>query len=433
MTCGEHLMNATRSKVANVHRIMLVLWICILIGFFGARVSKFFFHTDGTFGISAGWDLRGLWDLNHAVLDGVNPYPYALRGECYLPDDYDGKCNANGNTPLFWFITTPIAILDWGTAQIVWFSLNIISSLLILVIIERQFLPFPIQNLRLILLVLLFFASGPVSSIILIGQTSLIIVLFALLGFVLLPKNEFLAGIFLGLALSKYSLTFLLILYLFLDRRYTALLAALLTQVIGLLFLSLFISTPLQVVLSEYFVLVSQFVDSATEFNLHSRIIDLGLGQSLAFALDLVGLAITFATILIFVNFGRKQNPKLVNALILPFLLIGSIPFVYHRHYDAVVLILLTIPYYWDRPGKLQIPSTPWFARHSLSIPIALVLFVLYYPRTVASFSAYPALQTGLLFLDTITMLLIWTVLLVRIWRSVDLPVHLGNASPRVS
>lgn len=422
-------MTTANTQTAIFYKITLIAWIFSLIGLFGARVSKLFIHTDGTIGISTGWDLRGMWNFDHAIIDGINPYPYALRGECYMPLDFDGDCLPILNTPLFALITTPIAALDWNKAQVVWFILNIISIMIILALIERKLLPVPVQIPRFILLVLLFFASGPVSSILQIGQTSIIIFVFALLGFILLPKSQLLAGVFIGLALSKYSLTFLIVLYLLLDHKYRALTTAILTQVIGLLLISLFVNTPPQTILADYVTLATRFVDSTTEFNLHSRIIDLGLSRSMAFALDLIGLAITSMTILVYVKFSKSRDQRLDNVLMLPFLLIASIPFVYHRHYDSVVLILLTMPYFWDKQNRDKSLSNSWFEKYSLPVVIVVVLFVLYYPRTLIPYSTSPTLQTGLLFLDTFTILLTWAVLLSRIWQIVELPTKLKRHS----
>lgn len=424
-------MNAPARKVITLQRLLLFAWATILFGLFVARVSRFFVHPDGSIGISAGWDLRGLWDLNKAILDGINPYPYALRGQCYDRLDFDGDCIAIVNSPLFWLLTSPVAALEWESAEVVWFLINIGSCFAIIWIIESKLLPPPIHVHRLVLLVLVFFASGPVSAIILIGQTSLIIMVFAIAGYSALSKKPVLAGILLGLAFSKYSLTFLLALFLLFDRRYRTLLTAILVQLLGLVFISIAVNATPQIILADYFALVRHFAYESTELNLHSRIVDLGLHQSAALTFDLIGLTATIFTILAYIKLGANRSLAQDNALLLPFLLIASIPFVYHRHYDAIVLILLAVPYYCDTPGTNQARSHLHYkGKKWLVIVTGLVLVVFFYPRTIIRVSDIPALLTSLTYLDTITILLAWFVLLLRLWHTIKLPAQWRNAVP---
>jgi len=75
-----------------------------------------------------------------------------------------------------------------------------------------------------------------------VGQTTLLVFFFMLTALLVTRKNEFLAGILLGIALSKYSLAISVFLFLLLKREYLILIISLVVQVLGAAIVSLCIT-----------------------------------------------------------------------------------------------------------------------------------------------------------------------------------------------
>jgi hypothetical protein len=411
----------------NMHGALRTLTFLVLLVLFTVRTGKWILSPSGGISLPDGWDLRGLWDLNNAVLHRVDPYPLALSATCFMPTEAGLFCNPPVNTPLFWLITSPIALLDWSGAVFAWFLVNIISAIVIVYLIETQMLPQPIRSKRLAILALLFFASAPLSSAISIGQTTVLIFLMALAGFFALRKRQLLAGVLIGLALSKYSLVFPILMFLLLDRRFVALAVAVAMQLIGVLVFCFVVGTPLDTFLTNYFRLASIYIASPTEFNLHSRFVEWGLSPWIGLAYDLAGVIVTFGVIFLYVQYNRHRSWMLDKVVLLPLLFAASLPFVYHRLYDGMVLILLAAPLLWDQEPDSELCAKSQVARYSLILAALLAATAFLIPR-VAAMSASTLAQTLIYLADSLIVLLVWLVLIFRTMEHVNLPVAFRRA-----
>jgi hypothetical protein len=411
----------------TMRRALRISTIFVLLVLFAARTGKWILGPSGGFSLPDGWDLRGLWDLNNAMLQRVDPYPLALSGNCFMPTEAGLFCNPPVNTPLFWLITSPIALLDWSGAVLAWFLVNITASIVLVYLIETQMLPKPIRIERLAVLTLLFFASAPLSSAVSIGQTTVLIFLMAIAGFFALRKSQLLAGVLIGIALSKYSLVFPIVMFLLLDRRFVALAAAVAMQVFGVLAFCFVVGTPLDAFLTNYFRLARIYIASPTEFNLHSRFLEWGLSPWIGIAYDLVGVIVTFGVIFLYVQYSRHRSWMLDKVVLLPFLFAASLPFVYHRLYDGMVLILLAAPLLWDQEPDSELCAKSQVARYSLILAALLAVIALLLPR-VAAMNTWTWAQTLFYSTDSLIVTLVWLVLIFRTMEHINLPVAFRNA-----
>jgi len=188
-------------------------------------------------------------------------------------------------------------------------------------------------------------------------------------------KNEFLAGILLGIALSKYSLAISVFLFLLLKREYLILIISLVVQVLGAAIVSLLGNYAPLLTIEYYLRMIGH----------HTSLPGIHLA-SLFPANDQLALIITFNTFLAVVIFlwgvgyqPRSKMPGAANGFtfaelhILSILTLWSLLAVYHRAYDTlIVIIFISMLIY----GLSQ--SFLWniAQRSQLGLKIFLIIFV---------------------------------------------------------
>lgn len=151
-------------------------------------------------------------------------------------------------------ILSCFAFLSWPIAKLVWLGLNLIFIFLIPPLILRIFAPDGrwerwMRAIFILAFVGLTSTRYAGSS----GQMTFLVLLLAL-GSIHFSKNRpFTAGILLGIALSKYSLSIGFFLYLLLfERNYRSTLTALAVQTLGLLGLSVISGTAVVDIIRGY-------------------------------------------------------------------------------------------------------------------------------------------------------------------------------------
>jgi hypothetical protein len=172
------------------------------------------------------------------------------------------------------------------------------------------------------------------------GQTTLIVFTLMLLTLLMIKKNWFLAGLALGVALSKYSLSVPILLFLVFKREYRIVALSLLTQLIGLISLSLMTNTaPLQV-FNEYILMLKLHLDNPG-INLASILPNSSsLTIPLIITFSISVLAITSYWLMVYYRRMSVQDKSLSEYHILVILSLLTLLVVYHREYDAVLIIL---------------------------------------------------------------------------------------------
>jgi hypothetical protein len=170
---------------------------------------------------SGGNDLYTYWYAGLHIRQGTDPYRAFLDGvDPNLPIRFlDGEVAdkrqiirpelqpAPGLTFPLIFLLTPFAWFSFQTAKIGWFILLMLMNLLIpgllfLALFKRKYIP----KLSYLVMLAIFmgFSSTRYASI--SGQPSILVIALMLLAWIWAKDRPYLAGILLGIALSKYSL-----------------------------------------------------------------------------------------------------------------------------------------------------------------------------------------------------------------------------------
>ncbi len=193
-------------------------------------------------------DFHSYWYSGHFIRQGTDPYRAYLEG--LTPDVpvvyLDGKrtdigpiaqpelANVPANTAPLVLILSGLAFLSWPAAKLVWMLCNLALMFAIPGLVLRlqpggNNLP---RTHRLIIY-LAFLGMFGTRNTAGNGQTSLLVFAWMLLALLSGRKSWLSGGIWLGLALSKYSLALPVFVYFLLKREYRLLITALVVQLLG--------------------------------------------------------------------------------------------------------------------------------------------------------------------------------------------------------
>lgn len=295
-----------------------------------------------------GVDFHSYWFSGHFVRQGENPYAaFARRVEPELPIAYldgtvttalpvaqPGLARTPANTAPLLLLLSLFSWFSWTIAQWTWLAINVGLMLWTPWLALRQLPASPPRWLSW-WAALAFYAFTGVRVAVWSGQTTLIVFVLMLLAHRSVQRHPWLAGLALGLALSKYSLALPLALLWLYRRRWLPLLLALLTQAAGLLIISTLANGDLVDTLRLYWQL---FLRHANQPGIH-----LGgfwpqstLWQILAAAA--IGLMVLAA-----LWRWRRQSPAPMpynDLLLLALFSLATVLAAYHRLYDVVPVIL---------------------------------------------------------------------------------------------
>ena len=300
-------------------------------------------------------DFHSFWYYNQLLREGRDPYQGYLRndapqfpikhldGVTASPDDllrpmgsFD-LMTAYPYTAPFVLGLTPLAFFTWPVARAIWLALNL-GMLLLIPWLACRFvqsstlrIPFEIE----LLLALLFYSFLPVKVVIGYGQTSLLILTLMLVSLLLARQDrDILAGIVLGVALSKYSLAIGVLIFFLFQMKIRLMVAAAVTQLAALLVLALQASTSPLAIVEDYLDVGSKVGRQAgihLENYLHflPGIVAIGI----ALLCTVVVLAAVFA-------WFRQAPGSPGDALTASPLITWSLFPAYHNYYDVAVLII---------------------------------------------------------------------------------------------
>ena len=221
-------------KRFNNRWVLTAVMICLSLYAAGSIAVSVANSIDST----GGTDLFTYWRINHFTRQGEDPYKAFLQGsDIQLPVQYIGGHTATsypivetdvnqklpGNSPPIMFLLLPFSFLSWTTAKIIWMFLNIV------LILATPWLAFRLfaSNLSLLLcsmVALVYYGLPGTRAAIVTGQTSALIIFLILLTLWLVRnKRDWLAGLALGIALSKISVALPLFLFLIYKRNWISL------------------------------------------------------------------------------------------------------------------------------------------------------------------------------------------------------------------
>ncbi|MEE9513401.1 MAG: glycosyltransferase family 87 protein [Anaerolineales bacterium] len=309
-----------------------------------------------TFSPAGANDLYVYWYAGHFVREAQDPYNAFLTDQKpSLPIHYLDKTVTDLRdvvvpgwvpAPVLTFplvaILSCFAFLSWPIAKLVWLGFNLLYIFLIPPLILRIFAPDGrwerwIRAFFILAFVGLTSTRYAGSS----GQMTFLVLLLAL-GSIHFSKNRpYTAGILLGIALSKYSLSIGFFLYLLLfERNYRSTLTALAVQTLGLLGLSMMSGTAVVDIIREYLFMLlhhSQMegIHVASLFPSKPWEFQIAIILTLAVSLPLLLWHNRSKEHILNKQLSPTHRQHLLIVLSLWALLVG-----YHRAYDAVLYIL---------------------------------------------------------------------------------------------
>ena len=302
---------------------------------------------------SGGIDLHPYWYYGHFVRYGINPYTayvdeillpepaHYVFGSEVVPDQVvqPGLAIIPANTASTLLLSSLLSFIPWNPVKYIWFVFNL-GLILAIPWLTLRLLP---PSLRLTnglqwLTALSFYSLKGQRVALVNGQPSILIFFLMIVTLLLRQSHWVWAGLALGVALGKYSLSFTVVIFLLLEKLFRVLAVAALVQAISLLAVSLLDGGSLWETVRIYWEMVSFY--SVGQPGVH-----LGHGLSnypgLAIVLLVVGSGVTLAALLYLYRRGVLAADLLpLNSLLCLWLLLA----IYHRVYDTmIVLLFLTV------------------------------------------------------------------------------------------
>ncbi len=340
-----------------------------------------------------GIDFYSYWLPGHFVWQRMDPYAAALEKRIpQLPIYYLDGPIATDLTPLYEPMpanTAPVVLLlsllsrvSWDKAFQIWKLINIG---LVGVVAWSTVNLFGYKFLSRHGFIVLFILCSLIATreTLETGQTTLL-TLACMMGAIILGSNrQSISGIFLGIALSKYSLTFPGALYFLYKRWYRGLVVSGVVQCIGILVIALIGRTTPITVVDEYVQIMLKHVELPGMHLSASLLASLGPYASAIQWFLTLGLVLT----LLYWYYTHRPLDQ-DDGLAVPILLLiitmqWNLLIFYHRRYDHVAEILfLVVIMLWtsQRSDRFRLSIKERFALHGFAVLAATVwILPLYY------------------------------------------------------
>ena len=341
----------------------IVYWLAIAV-FGGLTIISLVYVIVKTRDASGGVDFHSYWYAGHFIRQERDPYTAYVNGESPSPlayldaaavegtvDQGNGLATVPANTaPVVWLLSL-FAFFSWPTAKLLWMAVNLALMALTPWLVWRLL---PDKGTGLgwqgkLLLALVFWGIFGTRNIIGNGQTSLLVFVLMLVTLSWAERGWLVAGLALGVALSKYSLALPIFLLLLLERRWRVLLVALAVQALALLALAFFTGETVWEILGAYLVI----------FQLHTGLEGIHLaslfpGSPMAEVLADVVLSVLVFGTLLWKGFVFRRHSSatglpcmpaaacapLAQAHVFNVLMLWTLLVAYHRAYDTFTAIL---------------------------------------------------------------------------------------------
>jgi hypothetical protein len=348
------LMLSTKSAwfdMVGKYIILLVLAILSII--------SFIYSIAKTVDPSGAIDFHSYWYAGHFVRQGSDPYEAYLQGLTpdvpvsywdaeptkRLPIAQPDLATVPANTAPMVLLLTPFSFLSWPLAKVLWLICNLLFMIaipyMVFQVLPKSDLLNIYDKLILWLAFISFFGTRNIAGN---GQTSLLIFALMMIALIVLSKHGLLAGLALGLALSKYSLSLPIFIFLLLKRKFRVVFIATGVQIFGLLVLSLITRTSPFQILQGYIQIL----------RIHSGLPGIHLStlfpqQNL---LALVATLLMTVIVTVFLLKGRikigtlsghgmtSNDIQLEDLITVTILVLWTLLVAYHRAYDTFLAIL---------------------------------------------------------------------------------------------
>jgi len=184
--------------------------------------------------ISETGSLDFVWEASKCTFEGINFYASYLSKDDECPKIMnDGAGYAQG----FYIILYPFTLVDWNTAKILWFLLNIILIVFTIIILCKKFKLSFIETF-LILFIVMYSIIARVNFI--MGQHTIFTLFFLTLPFVY--KSKF-SSILSGISYFKYNIGYGLFILFLVSKEYKNFFLSLLPAILGIFIFCLITNT----------------------------------------------------------------------------------------------------------------------------------------------------------------------------------------------
>ncbi|HSL28257.1 MAG TPA: glycosyltransferase family 87 protein [Anaerolineales bacterium] len=308
-------------------------------------------------------DFHQFWYAGHFVRQGQDPYEaFFAREQPQLPVRYlDGVivdhypvaqsnlAMAPTNTPIMVLLLTPFSFFSWSVAKWMFLAVNLILMAVTgwLVLRRVPFAGVQLAKIDELLLFLIYFDLSATRIAIENGQTTLIVFLCMLLAILYAKRSRLVAGLALGLALAKYSLSLPVFLFFIYKRNVRLLLLAVILQGLGVLALAaLTQSSPVTIAMENVRLFVEIFNQPGVYINLASQFDLLTQNQLVRH------IPVLFMTLLVFLlaflwlrrrKATVSSGDEVMDFHILTILFIWTMLVGYHRLYDTLILFFFLV------------------------------------------------------------------------------------------
>jgi hypothetical protein len=419
--------------------ILPIRWmqiLCFLAGLYALPVAGYIFVETGK--PSGSNDFHQFWYAGHFIMQGRDPYAAIFVNELpalpivYLDgvivDQYPVSQPNLGttptNTPLMLILLTPFSFFSWTVAKWAFLVTNLILVLVTgwLVITRIPFGGIRLSQIDEIFLFLVYFDLSATRIAVENGQTSLLVFLLMLLALIYAKRSWQVAGLSLGVALSKYSLSLPMFLFFLYKKNFKVLLFAITIQVLGILGLAAISrNSPITIISENIQLFLIIFRQPGINLSRWFEFLSENLFVSVIAALLMTLLV--FLPILFWLRSRRSITPHIESVIdfhVLTILFIWTMLVAYHRLYDTLVLIVFVVLVFKGlaRPEMWQLTDR---GRAALLTFMAILSLIFVLPaRIVDQFfpGYYGRFSNGVTAFFLVTMLIVSMLLLVRLLRN---------------
>jgi len=370
--------------------------LCILAGIYAVAVASYIFIETGKPRGKGGTDFHQFWYAGHFIIQGRDPYEAFFSGEePYIPVVYlDGVTVTQSpvaqpeleiapvNTPIMLLLLTPFSYFSWHIAKWAFLVVNLILMLVTGWLVLRR-IPFADVRFTRIDEVLIFLAYFDLSATRIAienGQTTLLVFLLMLVALYYAKRSWRIAGLALGVALSKYSVSLPVFLFLLYKKNFKVLLLAIAVQILGVLGIAAASGNSPFVIIYENIQLLFRLFDQP---GVH-------LSRWFEFLSDnhyISMIPVLMLTLLVFVRlflwlrgrtFTTSSMEDVLDFHLLTILFIWTILVAYHQIYDTLILLFffvlvfkgLAFPNLWKLTNKWRMALLAFMG----VLPLILIL-----------------------------------------------------------
>ena len=335
----------------TVLSVFAALYAVVVLGYLFAETGK----------PTGSRDFHQFWYAGNFIIQGRDPYAAYFAGERpALPIHYlDGVTVTQypvaqgdlaiipSNTPMMLLLLAPFSFFSWNVAKWLFLIFNLLFMIITGSLVLRR-MPFggvKLARIDEVLIFLIYFDFSATRIAIENGQTTLMVFLLMLIAILFAERSWLLSGLALGIALSKYSLSLPVFLFLLYKKKFKLLVAAMSVQVLGLLGLALLGRNSPVAVAQENFRLFFQLFDQP---GVHlARFFERFTANKL-----LTEIPVLVMTLLVFIpllRWLRKYKPRtpaaeeILDFHLLNILFLWTMLVAYHRLYDTLILIFFFI------------------------------------------------------------------------------------------